>query len=553
MCGKLFIGTIALFSWVAAGVAQEAVKPQKFGDSAYAFIPAGNITWSNANEQAKSMGGQLATITNSEENEFVKKLIVGKQAWLGAHKKDGPWKWLDGTPWSFQDFENVAPQDHLLIRKTGKWGGGFNKTLSRNPTHGFICEWKADRAPTQIAMKEGPKSTTTSNTGGVTFFGVPIDVTPTPGTPNMSTNGKKKGGRPPRIAEVVKEDYSKHFIDIQIGSDTTIGVLAKLNGKMYVLTAAHRLSGAPEFQMSASNKKSVQAGKFFVSPTANLAAIEPDPASLPEGAGFEVITDKAEQVALDSPILVLDGENEGSSGITLVTSRAFETDARLSNGGIAAAVDPKTKKLIGISTAGFDVKGMPAETGSEGKVIVRIDANMDFVPLSWARWVKEREALDGLTDATEMLQLLIDSIEEDRAIYVNDFQTNNNQLSSAASDMASSLSRSGLSEADRVKTLESFLRQAASISQRDISGFALSHFSGTYHRELYQQAAVSRTQIKRSLETTGSDRNVVSVIQVGYRQEEEEKTSSTTPRPPRPFTTKKKKPEPEPEPTVIIK
>ncbi|MEM7011174.1 MAG: C-type lectin domain-containing protein [Verrucomicrobiota bacterium] len=548
------IGTIVLFSWAAAGVAQDSVKPQTFGDSAYAFIPAGNISWANANEQAKGMGGQLATIANSEENEFVKKLIKGKQAWLGAHKKDGPWKWLDGTPWSFQDFEQANPQDHLLIRSTGKWGGGFNKTMARNPTHGFICEWKADRAPTQIAMREAPENT--SNTGGVTFFGVPLDVTPDP-SPNMpNTGGKGKGkGRPTLVPEVVKEDYSKHFVDIQIGSDTTIGVLAKLNGKMYVLTAAHRLSGSPEFRMTTSNKKPVAAGKFFVSPTANLAAIEPDPSSLPEGAGFDVITDKAEQVELDSPILVLDGENEGSSGITLVTSRYLETDARLSVGGLAAVLDPKTKKLVGISTAGFDAKGMPAESGAKGKVILRIDANMDFQPLSWARWVKEREALDGLVGTTEILEKLVASVEEDRAIYVNDFQTNNNPLSSAVSEMAQSLSRSGLSAADQVKARESFLRQAASLSQRDISGFALSHFSGTYHQGLYQQASTSRTKIKRTLDSVGNDRNVVSTIQVGYRQEGEKRTSSTSSRPtrpPRPFTPKKKT-APEPEPTVIIK
>ena len=63
-----------------------------------------SIGWTPAKEACEYANGHLATVTDYEEEEFIKS-IVGNRAfyWLGGYKDDesGDWFWVTGEPWDY--------------------------------------------------------------------------------------------------------------------------------------------------------------------------------------------------------------------------------------------------------------------------------------------------------------------------------------------------------------------------------------------------------------------------------------------------------------------
>ncbi len=61
------------------------------------------VTWYEAKLVCEQLGGHLVTITNADENAFVKGLIGDSACWIGATDKDkeGTWKWVSGETFSY--------------------------------------------------------------------------------------------------------------------------------------------------------------------------------------------------------------------------------------------------------------------------------------------------------------------------------------------------------------------------------------------------------------------------------------------------------------------
>jgi hypothetical protein len=116
----------------------------KSGDHYYeAFLD--RLTWDEARQRCQAKGGYLVCIESSAEARRVFKLARGQYVWLGGYKKDGKWRWVNG---SLIEYTNWAPdepnnynrlEDRLVLDMNGSW----NDTRSSEAyVSGFICEWE---------------------------------------------------------------------------------------------------------------------------------------------------------------------------------------------------------------------------------------------------------------------------------------------------------------------------------------------------------------------------------------------------------------------------
>ncbi len=113
-----------------------------------------SMNWTEAKEYCENLSGHLATITNSDEQDFVYDLVqyAGKDTyWLGATdaEVEGEWKWITGESFEYQNgsFDDgpPGPEDWLeMVASNGRWNDGEHdgdREIYSLQNHGFICEW----------------------------------------------------------------------------------------------------------------------------------------------------------------------------------------------------------------------------------------------------------------------------------------------------------------------------------------------------------------------------------------------------------------------------
>lgn len=111
------------------GAAQAAGVQWAANGHTYEFI-AGSYTWDQANADAQSRGGYLATVTSAAENSFLTSVST-QLAWLGGtdHGHEGVWTWVTGEAWGYSNWNSGEPnnccngEDYLQINwaVTGGW------------------------------------------------------------------------------------------------------------------------------------------------------------------------------------------------------------------------------------------------------------------------------------------------------------------------------------------------------------------------------------------------------------------------------------------------
>jgi hypothetical protein len=86
--------------------------------SYYKFIPE-KMTWAEHNNQAISMGGNLATISNAIEDNKVKEVSNGVNVWLGGVRKGcgndtgaDHWYWSNGEKWFYTNWMKNQPDNY---------------------------------------------------------------------------------------------------------------------------------------------------------------------------------------------------------------------------------------------------------------------------------------------------------------------------------------------------------------------------------------------------------------------------------------------------------
>lgn len=124
------------------------------------------MTRKEASAKCRARGGYLACINSASEQKtieaLVKKNAKKNNYWLGGVKKDGTWKWDDGTAFSYTNWdtgnsEGSGSEDMMAFvaiprpgttKEYGEWvdtlnegeGNEFEGYYSKN-TFGYICEW----------------------------------------------------------------------------------------------------------------------------------------------------------------------------------------------------------------------------------------------------------------------------------------------------------------------------------------------------------------------------------------------------------------------------
>ena len=135
---------------VPAGIAPDTVG---FGGHVYRAFER-YITWTEAEEYCRSVGGHLAILTEPGERDAVAELLSEMKAtwdpedinyntyWLGGKMdSDDVWRWTDGTEVGTREYSNG---DHLCIQYYGAYNSWTDERV-----HPFVCEW--DTAPANFA------------------------------------------------------------------------------------------------------------------------------------------------------------------------------------------------------------------------------------------------------------------------------------------------------------------------------------------------------------------------------------------------------------------
>ena len=120
------------------------------------------MTWKQAQEYCKSIGGNLAMPKTQELSDVIISIAEKYNLdglWLGAtdELEEGKWKWIDGTSMTYSNWapgepNNVSNAEHYLETYTGANAGKWNDLPNDTTVSGFICEF--NKIPTIKLFKK---------------------------------------------------------------------------------------------------------------------------------------------------------------------------------------------------------------------------------------------------------------------------------------------------------------------------------------------------------------------------------------------------------------
>jgi serine/threonine protein kinase len=141
------------------GTVPPVIAPAEFRGHRYQYIP-GAFTWTEAEANAASLGGHLASLTSAEENhwlwtQFSKHLpSQGKPSlsergwWIGGRPaaSGGGWEWVTGEPFEYTCWSVVKAPPARVPRLRQHNNGGGGSLSAWSPVHysnrcGYVVEW----------------------------------------------------------------------------------------------------------------------------------------------------------------------------------------------------------------------------------------------------------------------------------------------------------------------------------------------------------------------------------------------------------------------------
>lgn len=130
----------------------------------YQFVP-GAFNWNEADANARSLGGHLATLTSAEENHWVwtqfspympsmdKRALPERGWWIGGLTTEASgWQWVTGEPFEYANWSSATKPTARVPRLRQHNNGGGDGLSSWTPMHystrcGYLVEW--DQSETQ--------------------------------------------------------------------------------------------------------------------------------------------------------------------------------------------------------------------------------------------------------------------------------------------------------------------------------------------------------------------------------------------------------------------
>ncbi|XP_048036113.1 galactose-specific lectin nattectin-like [Megalobrama amblycephala] len=114
---RSFLLLFIIFSMGNAAVSQSCPFGwTHFGHGCFKYIPQ-PADWIRAERNCQSLGANLASVRNKEENNFLLSLLPSSDTrpWVGGHAgvQDGQWLWTDGTAFLFTNWCPGEPNNNL--------------------------------------------------------------------------------------------------------------------------------------------------------------------------------------------------------------------------------------------------------------------------------------------------------------------------------------------------------------------------------------------------------------------------------------------------------
>ena len=111
-----------------------------------------SVSWDQAREKCRAMGGDLGWLERDDDVQMLTKLLAPlvqrrghAPIWVGAMKNaSGEWEWLDGTKvddkfWSDINHSKSPADQNVMIR----WISSFRTSgKSREKVIGYLCRWE---------------------------------------------------------------------------------------------------------------------------------------------------------------------------------------------------------------------------------------------------------------------------------------------------------------------------------------------------------------------------------------------------------------------------
>ena len=113
------------------------------------------LSWTDAREYCKDMGGQLATLDDARKSQIAQDKCKGKRCWTGLNDRDkeGVFRWANGAPLRFKRWLKYEPNNAYRTEPTQNcgyiWGGGGRAGYGRDGQWGdgecdrlmpFLCD-----------------------------------------------------------------------------------------------------------------------------------------------------------------------------------------------------------------------------------------------------------------------------------------------------------------------------------------------------------------------------------------------------------------------------
>jgi hypothetical protein len=123
-----------------AAIPADATKWPATGHHYKFYATPESISWSEAQQRCRDVGGYLACGETKEEFDFLYSLRVGKRSWLGGREIDGRWMWTTGVASPVpagkggdKKFLATTRQEFSSARIAQPDAPGF--------VDGYLCEW----------------------------------------------------------------------------------------------------------------------------------------------------------------------------------------------------------------------------------------------------------------------------------------------------------------------------------------------------------------------------------------------------------------------------
>jgi hypothetical protein len=174
-----FLASVAFVDSGSAATIEGAVQNPDNGHWYKYVAGTPQVSWAAAKSGAEALGGSLASITSSEENQWIVQNLgipAGTESYIGATDEaaEGTWQWLNGDAWTWSNWSSGEPNNccggehYLELYSSGVWND--DPSWAYDP--GYIVEWNSDpNAPVVVPPPAAPTQLTASysESDGVTL------------------------------------------------------------------------------------------------------------------------------------------------------------------------------------------------------------------------------------------------------------------------------------------------------------------------------------------------------------------------------------------------